>query len=423
MQKMTIRAIKGLICFGWIAWAAFLSGQNTTHYRGKVTDTQGKPIALASIQANRVTVATLTNTEGVFYLKLPVGQTDDTLSVSANGYEHVEITLKQFGSESKTIVLKTAPLQPAPIELDAEKIISGAIEKLKDNLSPDPVLLGGFYRQMQEVKIANKTERNFTEAVIAVYSTGQDDKNTNNNMPDQIHFIKGRNIGFKESAENWAEGQAFFKSLPDLQGTPYNLLAKDPVKYSYDNAYDFWQKQDFKKYDYTLLGIAKQGNLDAYLITFVPKPSLKEPLYSGKIWIDKLSGAIIEVDYFLGEAQKAYQRNFTFLGVSVRPLAKSGKVKYTEVNGNWVLQFAQEQQSVGVEAKGKTKKAPIEKYVLTFQHAFFATSTKTTNVEPFAKNQDVGKNGLPVTPQKDLAAEFWDDFNFIPAERILSSGQ
>ena len=124
--------------------AAFAQSRNIT---GKITDANGQPIVGATVTAKGTTVATQTNSDGVFSITVPAGA--QRLTVSSVGFTGQEISI-----EGKTNV--TLALIASASELSEVIVTALGVERNKKSLPFSTTTIGGEnFTQAREISTAN----------------------------------------------------------------------------------------------------------------------------------------------------------------------------------------------------------------------------------------------------------------------------
>ena len=144
--------MKGLpFCLSVLVLALLLShqlfsqGNGAALETGQVLDEATKlPICGATINFCRTGELTSTNDEGIFLLKMPA-EREDSLSISAIGYETRRLCYADFTKKDKIIFLKNAAIELSAVEVslssgDPYKAVSRIDIKLRDITSSQEVL-------------------------------------------------------------------------------------------------------------------------------------------------------------------------------------------------------------------------------------------------------------------------------------------
>jgi hypothetical protein len=114
-------------------------------YYGKVVDANtGRTLPFATIEAAGSNVATVTNIDGDFTIKIAKGSDVSQLKVSYLGFANQTVELSQFrGGRTRTIALAPTSIQLQEITIrpqDALQLISDVLANTRENYSPDPMM-------------------------------------------------------------------------------------------------------------------------------------------------------------------------------------------------------------------------------------------------------------------------------------------
>ncbi len=150
--------------------------QQSTHISGRVQDNDtGKSLARASITLKGRTINTIANDEGAFSFYVPDLYKNDTLHVSAIGYESFEVPLREI-EDDKRLVVRLIPsalsLQEVVITemLAPEDILRLAINKIRQNYYSKPFIQQAFYREVQQ---GNGRYVSLIEAALEIHNRDQ----------------------------------------------------------------------------------------------------------------------------------------------------------------------------------------------------------------------------------------------------------
>ena len=194
--------------------------QGLLTFRGKVVDSEtGEPLVFASVAVKETNVATVTNIDGEFVIKISETQTSRNLEVTFLGYKNRTVPLTEMREDGYKNVISLTPA-PIPIKeiivkpLDPEAIVRSAISRIGRNYVDEPNLMTAFYR---ETIRKNRTYVSIGEAVVEIFKAPY-----NSDLRyDGARIYKGRKGSDVERMDT-----VLFK----LQGGPVSVLQLDIVK-------------------------------------------------------------------------------------------------------------------------------------------------------------------------------------------------
>ena len=143
-----------------------------TTYRGKVVDSEsGVPLIFATVTVQETNIATVTNIDGEFVIKVPTENTSKGLEISYIGYTNKVVLFTELRNNGfrNTISVTSAriPLQEITIKpVSPQEIVERAIANINTNYTGVPNLMTAFYRE------TIKKSRNYVaigEAVVEVF--------------------------------------------------------------------------------------------------------------------------------------------------------------------------------------------------------------------------------------------------------------
>ena len=153
--------------------SAYGAAQQSMLISGRVQDKDtGKPLARASVTIRGRTISTIANDQGAFSFYVPDVYKNDTLHVSAMGYESFAASLLAIDRE-QDLVIRLIPfalsLQEVVITetLAPEDILRLAIDKIRVNYYSTPYIQQAFYREVQQ---ADGRYVSLIEAALKIYN-------------------------------------------------------------------------------------------------------------------------------------------------------------------------------------------------------------------------------------------------------------
>ena len=140
-----------------------------TQYKGKVSDSQNRrELSFATISLLGTNISTITNSEGEFSIKIPIGKINSQLMLSYIGYKNKVINLKELKAENNLISLDPHNIALNEVIVstnDAELLLGKVLQKREMNYSTDQNLMTGFYRETIKKR---KTYISLSESVVEI---------------------------------------------------------------------------------------------------------------------------------------------------------------------------------------------------------------------------------------------------------------
>lgn len=415
MKAFLYPCFKGLLSFFFLlvfqfqleARHSFVPAKDSTsfkEFKGSVLDEKTKKeLAFASIQISGTTIATISNSEGEFSIKIPQDFLHSNLIISFLGYDSRVVPIDDLNPEKNTIFLNpgTILLEEVVVEIrDAKNIFLEVMKNRKQNYGDNPIQMTGFYRE------TIRKRRNYvslSESVIEIQK-----QPFSINRKDEVNLFKGR-----KNADYSKLDTLNFK----LQGGPFSALYVDLVKYS-----DFiFSDEVFDFYEFTLDEITQINDQKVLVVAFKQKNFLSDPLYYGKLYIDAKSFAIISANFHLNVEDRVksgllFTRKKPF-GVVVYPTEVSYQINYRKQNDQWVFAYSRGDLS----------------FKLNWDKKLFNTVYHTTQelAVTYWKNQAIGQS----IPKENLRSNvimsekvssyadpsFWGEYNIIEPEKSIES--
>jgi len=296
-------------------------------YKGKIKNKEtGDALIFANISVNGSNVATVSNSDGEFLLKVAKNSTSKTITVSHIGFKNKEVAILSLKPKKNILELESAIVPLGQINIyphDPLFLVRSILHKVAENYTLDPNMMKGFYRETIK---KNRSYVALSEAVVNINKAGYRQM-----RDDQVQIYRGR-----KSQDVKKMDTLLFK----LQGGPNTTLLLDIIK----NPYNLLSGDFIENYDYTFKNITKLNDKIHYVIEFKQKEGIDLPLYYGLFYIDANNLALSSAKFSLNmENESEVSRMFIRKkpsGVKVTPLSADYIVNYQEKNGKWYFTYA-----------------------------------------------------------------------------------
>ena len=364
---------------------------------GKLIDADSKnPIPYAHITISDV-VGVVSNEEGYFSLHLNENFKNETVQISALGYETLKISVKDFKSETE-ILMKTTDLVLDEVVVgnfnNPNLIINKYVENAQKNHFFDQQRMLCFTRKKETFlpkelniellemsyqdkeqfqkqinnftsKFRNQKAKNFEEHLMEVHFMGKAKK---------VNPLKALKLQDENGLDMDNFQDKFILNTFSTLKSPYTYRIKTGVIplekdvsideiIASEKELDTLSKKDFrlfeayglithlefikdqKLYDYTLLGIKNIQGISCYHISFVP--SRNKGKYIGNLYINADDFAMIRYEFSLHEDKKEFGLNLKWLlGIKVNTFASSEVAQYAPTkNGFYYRIFNRKEMS------------------------------------------------------------------------------
>ena len=381
--------------------------QDILTIKGKVIDKETRaPLVFASVVVKETNVATVTNIDGEFLIKISDQANSKNLDFIFLGYKTRTIPLSEMkNSGFKNIIeLETAPIPIQEIivkPLMPDEIMDKMVSMVSKNYPSVPNLMTAFYR---ETIRKNRTYVSIGEALVEIFKAPY----ANDLRYDGTKIYKGRKNTDTEKVDT-----VLFK----LQGGPVTALQLDMIK----NPEQLITPDAMKYYDYRLTGVVEINGRPTYVMEFAQKPGVELPLFLGKLFIDTKTFALAQAEFGFNLSNKEEATALFIkkkpLGMEVTPEVATYLVKYRLQDEKWYFTYSRAEVKFKVNWK---KKLFNTNYTIMSEMA--VTDRTDQEVIKFA-----GKDKLRVTDQfiEKVTAfadpEFWGDYNVIEPDQSIES--
>lgn len=412
-RNCSLAAVILLAAFATQTAFAGISGKNKNDQqefrtiRGKVIDSEnGSPLIFASVAVKETNVATVTNIDGEFSIKITENEVSKNLEITYLGYKNKVIPIGEMKDNGYRNMIS---LDPAPIPireiivkpLDPEEIVRKAIGNIGRNYVDEANLMTAFYR---ETVRKNRTYVSIGEAVVEIFKAPYN----NDFRFDGARMYKGR-----KSSDVQKMDTVLFK----LQGGPVSVLQLDIVK----NSEVVLTHDAMKYYNYALRSVVEIDEKPHYVIEFVQKPTVEIPLFLGYLYIEVDTYALTEAEFGFNMSDKDAVSSIFIrkkpLGMEVTPEVATYRTKYRSQDGK--SYFAYSRAEVRFKVNWKRK---LFNTFYTTMSEIAVTDRTSEEVIKFAardkiKYTDVFSDKVGAFADPD----FWGEYNVIEPDQSIES--
>ncbi|WP_223033898.1 carboxypeptidase-like regulatory domain-containing protein [Hanstruepera marina] len=387
----------------------FAQEKNNTYIEinGSVTDSKTKaPLVFADLIVQGTNIATITNTEGDYLLKIPDSLKSISVVVQYLGYEDQTISIPVLLSNANIRLNPSiTTLNEVTINApkDAETLVRLMLKRKGDNSFNTGISMTGFYRETIKKRRQNAS---LSEAVVEIYK-----QPTTSNKRDAIKIVKVR----KNTNYSRLDTIAL-----KLQGGPFSNLFADIIKYP---QYIF-SEENLSDYTFTFDKPTQINDQLIYIVNFKQRPELKIPLFYGKLYIDSQNFALTSAIFSLNVDNKVLASELFVRKkpnkATVYPTQANYRVNYRTSNGKWYYSYSNILLTFKVNWKGRLFSSY---YTLNSEMAI--TDWKPTNVK-YEKPNNRDLILRPSTILVDEASgfndpEFWGEYNIIEPEKSIEN--
>ncbi len=376
---------------------------------GKVLDRKDNAVPFATVYFSQRSMGTITNSDGEFRMVVPDEYTSDTLLVSSMGYQTSMLLPEEWLTSMLMVQLKTAtvPIKEVIVRSgNALSLVLASYKAIKNNCPTDNRYMTAFFRESSK---QNEEYISLSEALVEIHKTSYTSQ-----VDDQIRFVKGRkgtNISQSELVNMVVEGGL------------YNGLRLDVAKYgSY-----FYSEEAGKECEYRMLPTVIYKNRQTYVIGFRPKEGIQYPGYSGKLYLDSESLALVRAEFELDPSGLKYARSLlvkkTPRNYRADPEFARYAVEYRYYNQTWNLQYARTEFGIKVKKlRGKDNKGFSCNF--TSSSEFVVTNVADTTLKHIPFKETSRPDDVLARQVETTTSGYWLDENIIlPEEPLLQTIQ
>jgi hypothetical protein len=381
--------------------------QTYVSLKGKVVDKETlNPLVFASVTLKETNIATVSNIDGEFIIKIPESETSKSLEITFLGYKNKVVPVSEMRNNGykNIIAMETAPIPIKEIIIKPimpDDIMEKAISSIGKNYPEIPNLMTSFYR---ETIRKNRTYVSIGEAVVEIFKAPY----VNDLRFDAARIYKGRKSTDVEKMDT-----ILFK----LQGGPTTSLELDIVK----NPEAILTKDAMKYYDYSLTGVVEIDNKPHFVIDFIQKPGVDIPLFMGKFYIQTTSYAITSAEFGFNLSNKEEAASLFIrkkpLGMNVTPEIATYMVKYREQGGKYYFAYSRAEVKFKVSWKRR-----LFHTTYTTMSEIGITDRTDQEVIKFAGKDKIKYSDVFSEKVSAFAdPEYWGDYNVIEPDQSIES--
>ena len=376
---------------------------NFNEYKGVIVDGKTKKaLEYASISVSNSNISTISNLEGVFTVKVPKALKNENVIITYLGYQNKMIPLSSFDGELSISMEESFEALPDVnlVEANPKSVLKKLIERRTTNSYTDPIIVNAFYRESIKKR---RTYASLSEAVIDVY------KQQRGNQGDYVVLEKSRKS---------TDYRKIDTLVIKLQGGPYNNLSMDMIR----NQDLFFSPDMFDIYKFSFDKMINMDDRNVYVINFVQRPSIVEPFYKGKLYIDTKSFALVKSVFSLNlnnlEKAKKFFVKKKPTNADVIPLDTKYIVDYKEINGKWHFSYSRIELSFKIKWD---KKLFNSIYHVAIE---MATTDWKDNVDKTTiRSRDRMRKNVILTDKTSgfTDPEFWGERNVIEPDKSIDN--
>ncbi len=415
LNKSKLSGILGSLLSGCLYILVFLVVQTSVvaqddkstdfnEYKAMIVDGKTKKaLEYASVSVSNSNISTISNLEGVFLLKVPAALKNEQVIITYLGYQNKEIPLSSFGEGEMKISMEES-FEELPdvnlVEADPISVLKKVIERRKSNSYTEPIIVKAFYRESIKKR---RTYASLSEAVVDVYK--------------QQRGAQGDYVTLEKSRKS-TDYRKIDTLVIKLQGGPYNNLSMDMIR----NQDLFFSADMLDIYKFTFDKMINMENRNVYVIDFVQRPSIVEPFYKGKLYIDTKSFALVKSVFSLNLSNLETAKKFFVkkkpMNADVIPLDTKYIVDYKEINGKWHFSYSRIELSFKIDWD---KKLFNSIYHVAIEMA--TTDWKDNTQKVMIKNRDRMRRSVILTDQTSGFSDpkFWGELNVIEPDKSIDN--
>ena len=372
---------------------AVFNSEEVIRVSGKVLALgENKPLEMVNIGVEGAPIGTVSNTQGLFQLLLPVQLAGREMVFSSLGFNSWRITVPR--SDTTLVVTLTGSSIQLPevrvLYRNPRGIMEKVVANLKTNYPGNNFLMTAFFRET--IKQDNRYV-DVSEAVLEIFKPSYQ-----RDVSEQVRFVHGR-----KGVATGSRDLVHFK----LVGGPYLFSQLDVVRNR-----NFLPDNN-SLYKYTFNGVDNIFDRCVYRIGFKPVNSSGDLMYTGEFLIDPKSFAVVSAHFELTPASVRKSRNYLIKRdarrFKTRPFYARYRVSYRPLNGQWVLSGVKGEVSMKVVDRSRRERSVFS----TVSEMVVSDMMVWNGGRPFKNAETVGASDVLAEQLGDFDASFWKNYNII----------
>ncbi len=374
-------------------------------FKGVVMNSRTKkPLEFATLSVSNTNISTITNLDGGFSLKVPLENLGESVRISYLGYKTSIIPLSQMQETGNSVELIEA-FEKLPdvniADVDANTVIRKAMENRGNNTLKEPLIVKAFYRESIKKR---RTYASLSEAVVDIYRSP--------------FTAESKDYVILDRARKSTDYRKIDTLVIKLQGGPYNNVAMDMVR----NRDLFFSSDMFEVYQFKYDKMVNMDNRNVFVIDFEQKPTIVEPFYKGKLYIDSESYALVKTVFSLNLANLNKAKRFFVkkkpVNADVIPLETQYIVDYRQQDGKWYFNYSRIELSFKVKWD---KKVFNSIYNISIEMA--VTDWQVNEDKTVVRSKDRMRRSVILTDQASGFSDpdFWGENNVIEPDKSIDN--
>ncbi|MGQ1946981.1 carboxypeptidase-like regulatory domain-containing protein [Geofilum sp. OHC36d9] len=353
---------------------------------------ENRPLEMVNIGVEGAPIGTVSNTQGLFQLLLPVPLAGRDMIFSSLGFQswrikvpHSDTTLVVKLTESSIQLPEVRVLYKNP-KVIMEKVVA----HITTNYPGNNYLMTAFFRETikQDSRYVD-----VSEAVLEIFKPSYQ-----HDASEQVRFIHGR-----KGVVTGSRDLVHFK----LVGGPYLFSQLDVVRNR-----NFLPNNN-SVYKYTFNGVDHIFDRYVYRIGFKPIDSSGDLMYTGEFLIDSESFAVVSAHFELTPASVRKSRDYLIKRdarrFKTRPFYARYRVSYRPLNGQWVLSGVKGEVSMKVVDRSRRERTVFS----TVSEMVVSDMMVWNGRRPFKNAETVGASDVLAEQLGAFDASFWENYNII----------
>ena len=364
-----------------------------------------KKLAGVNLSVRGSNIATVTNSEGAFTLKIPRSMIDGGIIAEHIGYGTALLDGKRLKNGSSMLTIWLIPAAKTLDEItvygaDAKSLVKEAIGKIPQNYSSSPNMFSSFYRETIQ---KGKRYVGISEAIIDVLKRPYKTRTT---AGDRVRIAKGRRLMSQRKNDTIAV---------KIMGGPTLPVALDIVK----NEEFLLNEPDLDLYEFKMKPMDIIDDRPQFVVGFMPLAKTDYAMHKGKLYIDLETLSITRAEFALDVSDREKATRAILYkkprGLHFKPQEMTFTVTYKFQNGISYLNY------IKVKTRFKCDwKRRLFSSGFTALAEMVMVDRDDSPLQDISRKEAFGRRDIFSDKVDDFSdPEFWKDYNIIePTESL-----
>jgi hypothetical protein len=361
-----------------------------------------KPIEYAAIGLEEAAIGTITNQNGEFRLTIPDSLSRQSILFSHIGYLSKKMAISEMADRNTEVALepKVFPLQEVIVRVvNPSRLLMQMQENIQRNYPQKPTYLTTFYREGVQ---KDNDIVNYTEAVFKIYKASY-----GSNSADLVKLLQMR-----QTSNTQVKDTVVTRMKAGINA----CILLDLIK----NMPDFITPLSENIYRFTSADITEIDGRLVNVIQFEPREGAVPLVYSGQLFIDTESGALLRASFSIPPSYVKASSSMLVEKKSRSLIVTPREVKYMVSYRNWNGRYYISHIRGELNFRIRKRMRMFSGFDMKTWFEMATCKIDTVNVTRFTRNEILPTRTIFSQTHYNYDEAFWGEHNVIIPEENLT---